>query len=137
MSRLSDELGYPMSAAEMERRLTELLGNALHHVAVAASDDRLLGWVHVEHRFSLEGGERAELMGLVIDSGTRRQGIGSELVAAAERWALERGLPSLTVRSNVLREESHPFYESLGYTRIKSQHVYGKAVDGTNGKTRR
>lgn len=128
MARLAAELGYPMSAAEMTRRLALLLPNERHHVAVAASGDRLLGWMHVEHRSSLEGGDRAELMGLVIDATVRRRGLGRELLDVAENWALSRGMSTLTVRSNAARASSHPFYESLGYTRSKTQHVYTKTV---------
>jgi len=128
MARLSAQLGYPLSVAEMTRRLTVLSTNERHYVAVAAVGERLLGWMHVEHRSSLEGGERAELMGLVVDSGARRLGLGRALVDAAEKWARDRGLPSLTVRSNAARELSHPFYEALGYTREKTQHVYKKTI---------
>jgi hypothetical protein len=28
----------------------------------------------------------------------------------------------------VTREESHPFYERLGYTRVKTQHAYRKRL---------
>ena len=97
-------------------------------MAVAASGEQLLGRVHVEHRSSLELGDRAELMALVVDSSARRRGLGRELVASAETWALSRGLAALTVRSNAARELSHPFYEALGYTRDKTQHVYSKAL---------
>ena len=128
MTRLSAQLGYPMAPAEMTRRLTVLLPNERHCIAVAASGKRLLGWMHVEHRFALEGGDRAELMGLVVDSSARRGGVGRKLVGAAETWALSRGLPSLTVRSNAAREHSHPFYEALGYARQKTQHVYRKEL---------
>ena len=128
MARLSDELGYPMPTAEMTRRLAVLLANERHYVVVAASGERLFGWMHVEHRFSLEGGDRAELMGLVVDSTARRRGLGRELVDVAENWALAHGLSSLTVRSNATRTLSHPFYESLGYSRSKTQHVYTKVV---------
>ena len=128
MARLADELGYPMSSTEMARRLAVLLPNEHHHVAVVAPGERLLGWMHVEQRFSLEGGERVELMGLVVDSTARRRGWGRELVAVAESWALARGLSSLTVRSNTARELSHGFYESLGYSRSKTQHVYSKVI---------
>jgi GNAT superfamily N-acetyltransferase len=130
MARLAGELGYPMSSAEMARRLAVLLPDRRHHVAVVASEDRLLGWAHVEHRFSLEGGDRAELMGLVVDSSFRRQGWGKALLAVAESWALAQALSSLTVRSNVARHSSHPFYESFGYTRSKTQHVYAKMLKG-------
>jgi GNAT superfamily N-acetyltransferase len=128
MTRLSAQLGYPMAPEEMTRRLGVLLPNERHYIAVAASGTRVLAWMHVEHRFSLEGGARAELMGLVVDPSARRGGLGRALVAAAEKWALARGLPALTVRSNAAREHSHPFYEALGYAREKTQHVYRKAL---------
>jgi len=129
MARLAAELGYPQSVAEMTRRLTTLLADERHCITVAAAGERLLGWLHVEHRFSLEGGDRAEIMGLVVDSSARRNGLGRALVEAAESWARARGLPSLTVRSNAARELSHPFYEAIGYSRDKTQHVYRKTVE--------
>jgi len=133
MARLSGELGYPMSADEMRARLGQLLPDAHHFIAVAydAGDERLLGWMHVEHRTSLDAGDRAELMGLVVDGSVRRRGTGRALVDAAERWAQSQGLTAVTVRSNVTRELSHPFYEALGYVREKTQHVYRKRFRGS------
>ncbi len=128
MARLAGELGYPLSSAEMARRLAVLLPDERHYVVVAQRGEKLLGWMHVERRCSLEGGDRAELMGLVVDSTARRRGLGRELVDVAENWTLAQGLSSLTVRSNAAREHAHPFYESLGYSRSKTQHVYTKAV---------
>ena len=133
MTRLLAQLGYPLSPAEMTRRLANLLANERHHVALAARGELVVGWMHVEHRSTLEGGERAELMGLVVDASARRHGFGRELVDAAERWAVSRGLLSLTVRSNAARELSHPFYEALGYSRDKTQHVYSKALKSASG----
>jgi hypothetical protein len=52
-------------------------------------------------------------------------------VAEAERWAAIRGLSQMSVRSNVAREESHPFYQGLGYGRVKTQQVYRKAIGGS------
>jgi GNAT superfamily N-acetyltransferase len=129
MSRLSAELGYPMPAQEMARRIAVLAPNELHRMAVASAQGRIAGWMHVEHRFSLDGGDRAELMGLVVDSTLRCHGVGRALLHAAEAWAASRGLSSLTIRSNAARQLSHPFYESQGYARIKTQHVYVKPVD--------
>jgi GNAT superfamily N-acetyltransferase len=129
MARLSAQLGYPLSPAEMTRQLAKLLANERHHVAIAARGKRVLGWMHVENRSRLEGGERAELMGLVVDAGTRRQRLRRELGDVAERWAGSHGLPSLTVRSNIARELSHPSYVALGSSRDKTQHVYSKALN--------
>ena len=130
LARLSGELDYPLTADEMRQRLSALLPSERHYVAVIPSGGRLLGWMHVEHRVSLESGDRAELVGLVVDSTARRRGVGRQLVDAAEHWALAQGLSTLTVRSNVARELSHPFYESLGYERAKTQHVYRKTLAG-------
>jgi hypothetical protein len=35
----------------------------------------------------------------------------------------------ISVRSNVVRLEFHPFYEHLGYRRAKTQHVYRKPLE--------
>jgi len=69
------------------------------------------------------------LLGLVVDARQRRQGVGRRLVAAVEAWAARRGLELVSVRSNVARAESHPFYERLGYARVKTQHAYRKRLD--------
>ena len=135
MARLSIQLGYPMTADEITRRLAVLLPNELHYIAVAVSGSRMLGRVHCEHRSGIEAGERAELMALVVDVDARRGGVGRQLVEAAERWALSRDLSSLVVRSNAARELSHPFYLALGFSRDKTQHVYSKALKGVECRT--
>ena len=135
MARLSIQLGYPMTADEITRRLAVLLPNELHYIAVAVSGSRMLGRVHVEHSSSIEEGERAELKGLVVDADARRGGVGRKLVEVAESWARSRGLPFLIVRSNVVREIAHPFYLALGYSREKTQHYYRKALKGAECRT--
>jgi len=50
------------------------------------------------------------------------------LIEAVEEWAPRRGLKQISVRSNVIRPESHPFYEQLGFERYKTQHAYRKRL---------
>ncbi|HEX2249485.1 MAG TPA: GNAT family N-acetyltransferase, partial [Gemmatimonadales bacterium] len=69
-----------------------------------------------------------EILGLVVDPEHRGHGIGRQLVNAVEEWATGRGLTQMAVRSSVLRAESHPFYERLGYVRVKTQHAYRKRL---------
>lgn len=128
LARLSGELGYRATADEIARRLAVLLADRRHLVAVAAGEGALRALIHVEQRCSLESGERAELIALVVDARWRRSGLGRDLVALAGAWTAARGIASMVVRSNVARAESHPFYESLGYARSKTQHVYTKSV---------
>ena len=129
ITRLSVELGYPASVAATVASLAALLASDKYLVSVATQGPRVLGWAVVERRLSLESGERAELTGLVVGGSDRRMGVGKALVAAAERWGVEQGLGSIYVRSNVAREESHPFYLGLGYRRKKTQHTYEKQFD--------
>jgi GNAT superfamily N-acetyltransferase len=128
IARLAGEWGYPTTPQEMARRLEMLLVDPRHHIAVAANGTALLGWIAVERRLTMGTGEQIEIVGLVVDTMAKRGGIGRALVADAERWAREQGFRAITVRSNVARSESHPFYEHLGYVRKKAQHVYAKAL---------
>jgi GNAT superfamily N-acetyltransferase len=131
VARLSTQLGYPASGEVMRERLEQLLASPLHVVIVAEGDRGLLGWVLGERRLMLETGPRVELAGLVVDATARRTGIGRRLVREVERWALAQGCDTVFVRSNVARDESHPFYERLGYERMKTQHTYRKLVSGS------
>jgi GNAT superfamily N-acetyltransferase len=135
IARLSAQLGYPAEATVFEARLRRLLDSPLHAVLVAAgkpapakAGDALAGLVGLEHRITLESGERAEIVGLVVDAAARRAGVGRALVAAAEAWTRGRGLDTLFLRSNVVRPEAHAFYPGLGFARTKTQHVYSKRV---------
>ena len=130
IAALNRELGYAASVDEMAKRIQMLPAMPQHFAAVAESDGRVVGWVHAERRFSFETGEKAEIVGLVVASAARGTGVGRELVRAAERWAAAQRLNSIVVRSNVVRPESHFFYQRIGYARSKTQHVYAKALDG-------
>ena len=142
IARLAELLGYPSGAQAMRERLGELLARPDQWVAVAApppapdrrsEGTRLGGWVHVARHITLESGEFAEILGLIVDPAARRAGVGRALVAEAERWARVHQLGRLTVRSNVLRDESHTFYPALGLPRSKSQHVYAKSLGADTG----
>lgn len=129
IARLAGELGYPVSAADMQARLAQLLPLSTHRICVVDDGDHLLGWIAIERRTILELGDGVEIMGLVVGADARQGGVGRMLVNEGERWALASGVRVIRVRSNVLRDASHPFYERLGYERRKTQHVYSKALD--------
>ena len=129
LAGLSGQLGYPVLAESLQVSLARLLSRADQIVYVAEeSGVGVLGWIHGAEQELLESGRRCEILGLVVDQGTRRRGAGRRLVEAVERWAARRGLGEVSVRSAVSRAESHPFYERLGYDAIKTQHVYRKRL---------
>ncbi len=97
-------------------------------VVADAAPRGVVGWIHGTEQELLDSGRRCEITGLVVDAGMRGQGVGRRLVRAVEDWAIARGLAQLAVRSNVARSESHPFYERLGFLRVKTQHAYRKQL---------
>jgi GNAT superfamily N-acetyltransferase len=129
LAALSADLGYPASPGVIDGRLARLLARADHclRIAVSASGETI-GWIHACEHCVLEADPWCEIVGLVVDPAHRGQGTGRALVNAIETWAGARGLRVVKVRSNVARAESHPFYQQLGYVRIKTQHVYRKPL---------
>jgi GNAT superfamily N-acetyltransferase len=130
LAELSEILGYPVAPSSLAPRLERLLARTGDAVFVAEAGAGVVGWIHGAEQELLEAGRRCEILGLVVDPPYRNQGVGCRLVTAVEQWAGSRGLGQMTVRSNVARAESHPFYLRLGYIRAKTQHVYRKALSG-------
>jgi GNAT superfamily N-acetyltransferase len=129
LAELSEVLGYPVEAEVIRRRLERLLAKPDHVVLVAEAPPTLVaGWIHAAEQDILEVGRSGEILGLVVAADRRGEGIGRRLVERVERWAAERGLEQVSVRSNIVRVESHPFYERNGYVRIKTQHAYRKSI---------
>jgi GNAT superfamily N-acetyltransferase len=129
LADLTTQLGYPVEADAMRRRLERLLGRSDDVVLVAVDgDDRAIGWIHVAMPALLEHGDYASINGLVVDERWRDGGIGRALVAAGEEWARQHGATEITVRSRSTRERAHRFYAQNGYDEIKLSHVFGKPL---------
>jgi GNAT superfamily N-acetyltransferase len=132
VAELSGQLGYPVPAEAVAARLARLIGRD-DQVVLAAVDGagQVAGWIHGAEEDLVEAERRCEILGLVVDQRRRRSGIGQRLVAEVEAWAVQRGLREMSVRTNLARLESHPFYQSQGYRRVKTQAVYRKRIGGT------
>jgi GNAT superfamily N-acetyltransferase len=130
IAQLSGELGYPASAAQIATRLRQLTPVSKHAVFVAESlaAAGVVGWVHVSVAHLLESDIRAEVNGLIVGEGQRSAGAGAKLLEAAEEWARRRGCRGMNVRSNVIRERAHGFYERNGYEHYKTQKAFRKAL---------
>ncbi|NQY93459.1 MAG: GNAT family N-acetyltransferase, partial [Campylobacteraceae bacterium] len=81
------------------------------------------GWIHffIANRVASES--FVEIGGLVVDSSVRREGIGKSLVEFVKHWAIKNKY-KVKVRCNTKREETHIFYDSLGFENKKTQHVF-------------
>ena len=129
VAELSEQLGYPIPADTVRTRLGKFVEDPDHVVLVAEQRGQVCAWVHAHVQQSIELAEpRGEIMGLVVSRDVRRAGIGRLLMEEAERWARDRGLDLMVLRSNVQRAESHAFYPAIGYEHFKTQAAYRKRL---------
>lgn len=129
IARLAGELGYPATRDEMAPRLATLLATPEEHaVLVAELEGEVVGWIDVAIGIALESGRYATINGLIVDERHRGAHIGEKLVHAGEAWARERGMAKIRVRSNVIRERTHRFYECLGFVLTKTQKALDKEL---------
>jgi GNAT superfamily N-acetyltransferase len=139
LADLSGQLGYPATPQQIALRLGMLAPASKHAVFVAEASGtrkpisgeagpRVVGWLHVGVTHLLEVDTRAEVNALVVAEGQRSLGAGARLIAAAEKWARKRGCTSMSVRSNVIRERAHRFYQRNGYQHYKTQKAFRKPL---------
>jgi ribosomal protein S18 acetylase RimI-like enzyme len=129
LARLAGELGYPSTAEQVRERFANIKAAPHQATFVAVTNgDAVIGWIQLSEARSLESEPRAEITGLVVDSNFRGGGAGRKLVERGEDWARHRGLAVIGVRSNIIRERTHVFYERLGYAVTKTQKVFRKRI---------
>jgi ribosomal protein S18 acetylase RimI-like enzyme len=129
VAELSGQLGYPATGRAMAGRLKLALRQKDGACFVAETkEDGVIGWAHVSVTPLLEVKRRAELNGLVVDERIRCKGAGWSLLQAAEEWARKKRCKGMSVRSNVLRERAHGFYERHSYEHYKTQKAYRKQL---------
>lgn len=125
LTRLINELGYAVTAADLRKRLA-LLRKAGQDVLVAEREGVIglltTAMTQVLHRPRPVG--RISL--LVVAETARGRGIGAALVAEAEARLAAAGCGLVEVTSNAKRLRAHAFYERLGYHR--TSYRFGKQV---------
>lgn len=127
LADLATQLGYPSTAQDIRRRLPALASEA-HCLRIADRDGEVVGWIHATHVQLLDSDDYVEIKALIVDQNARGARVGELLVAEVERWAGSRGCAVMRVRSNVVRERAHRFYERLGYAIFKTQRVFSKTL---------
>jgi GNAT superfamily N-acetyltransferase len=121
MARLFAALGYPIDPGALAARFAAFDGlgeQALVAARSSAGDapEHLLGLATLHATPVLHrAGPVGRVTALVVDPDSRGQGIGRQLMAAAEAWATTRGCVLIEVTSNRRRTDAHAFYERLGY----------------------
>jgi GNAT superfamily N-acetyltransferase len=129
LATLTGQLGYPATKSQIRERLRRIQPVSQNAVFVAdAGNYGVIGWLHISKEPLLESEMRAEVNGLVVAEGQRSLGAGARLLGAAEDWARKHGCKEMSVRSNVIRERAHKFYERNGYEHYKTQKSFRKSL---------
>jgi GNAT superfamily N-acetyltransferase len=93
-------------------RLREAVEGDGSAVLVAEVDSQIVGVCTVYLDIvSVRFGQRCWIEDLAVDPDWRSQGVGTELMDAAEHWARDHGASHLELDSAEVRERAHRFYE--------------------------
>lgn len=131
-SRIADlagQLGYPCAEEDVRKRLSEMEDS--NHYAVFVAElplGQIAGWIGLYIFRAVELETAAEISGLIVDECIRSCGIGKILLDAAERWARSFSCHTISVRSNVTRDNAHRFYTMNGYQHVKTQKELRKKL---------
>ncbi|OAZ98693.1 GNAT family N-acetyltransferase [Halomonas sp. G11] len=121
---LMAQLGYDHSEESLSANISAVREQS-GEVFVAEVAGNVRGCVSAIIDVRLAEGVKGEIVSLVVSEEARGQGLGKGLVLEAEKW-LSGKVSVIRVRANARREQSHLFYESLGYSKDKTQAVLMK-----------
>jgi ribosomal protein S18 acetylase RimI-like enzyme len=93
----------------------EALSQPGHAVYIAAAGDRIVGFVTVSERTHFTGQVDAYVGELAVQAGMERRGAATQLMAAAEAWAADRGLLFVTLETGAANQPARSLYGALGY----------------------
>ena len=109
------QLGYELALNELEQRFRLVVKSPEHSAFVCETEGKLVGLLHVYGRPALEKPAEAIIQSIVVDKAYRKAGIGNQLIAAAELWAIEQGYGSIALYTRTDRDDAHAFYSQMGF----------------------
>jgi ribosomal protein S18 acetylase RimI-like enzyme len=107
----------PVAVQEETARVLREAVTGTGDVFVAEEDGTPLGFVFLETRADLHGGERAHVSDLAVAATAEGRGVASALLAHADRWAAERDLRRIGLSAMVTNHRATGLYERLGFAR--------------------
>lgn len=112
------QLEYEATPVVILEKLQSLLPSSTDKIFVATVHDEVVGIISL-HALPLfhTAGNLGRITSMVVDERHRGTGIGSALIAAAERWFEAVGCVKLEVTSGDHRLDTHRFYAKHGFLR--------------------
>jgi ribosomal protein S18 acetylase RimI-like enzyme len=118
LAQLMCELGYETAELEMQMRMERIAADEGYRTFVAVLDGKVCGMIGTLTCPSYEHNDPGgRILALATLTTVRRRGIGRALIATAEKDFANRGIRRVALNTQLVREDAHKFYESLGYER--------------------
>ncbi|MBN2443517.1 MAG: GNAT family N-acetyltransferase [Spirochaetales bacterium] len=125
---LSLQLGYNYPIDKVKSKINDLLNNDDHFILVAVNEEinKIIGYIHLERYRTLYSDDLLNILGIVVEENYRNKGIGSMLLAEAEKIALIKNCIGIRANSGTYRKDTHIFYQKKGFEDVKDQKRFVK-----------
>lgn len=122
------ELGnWDVTAENLAVTLAKMEKAGIYTTLVALADGRAAGFITmVEVMAAGFPVGYLKINGLAVKEAFQRQGIGAQLLKAAEALAAQKGISHIGLASGFKRTAAHTFYERQGY--VKGSYYFSKEV---------
>lgn len=128
LAQLAVELGYENQVAELFKRTEKILQSTEDAIFIAKHEDQIVAWIHSFVALRVESPVFVEIAGLVVSQNFRKQRIGNQLIDAVKNWSSAKQIHQIKLRCNVVRTESHQFYQNIGFKLCKQQMIFEIAI---------
>ncbi len=138
LARLRAALWPESSAEEHAQELKEILAGKFPAVmplvvlVARASDGKLVGFLEAGLRSYAEGCHASQAVGYVegwyVARNYRRQGIGADLLRAAEDWARSQGCIEMASDAAIDNEDSQRVHQALGFEVVERSVHFRKTL---------
>jgi N-acetylglutamate synthase-like GNAT family acetyltransferase len=132
IAHLTNQLGYPSTENKIREIMNLVLSHKDHQVFIAEKENTIVGYIHLIQSIRIGSNPFVEIAAFIIDESSRSIGVGSSLIGESEKWASTLGLKDIRIRSNIIREEAHKFFQNRGFQNIKTQEVFLKKVPNSS-----
>ena len=130
IKKLAEELGYPSSEEKISEILETVIKHDDHRMIVAEQENDLVGYIHMISSLRVGSDPFVEIAALSVREEYCKKGIGKALIAESQKMATEKGIDYVRIRSNIIRQEAHKFFEQRGFRNLKTQEVFIKKIHG-------
>src|SRR5258708_6433031 len=93
---LIQQLGYDLTLTETRHRFQAIMPARDHSVFVGEIAGRIVGFLHIYARPAFDKPPEAVVQALVVETSTRKCGVGKALMMIVEDWAKQKGFLSVS-----------------------------------------